>query len=54
MAGRNHPERNAAEGRAGAAENERQGAVGQRGAGTSEGRDEKDRRASEKERIRMD
>lgn len=28
------------------------GAVGQRGAGTSEGRDEKDRRASEKERIR--
>lgn len=51
MAGRNHPERNAAEGRAGAAK-ERQGAVGQRGAGTSEGRDEKDRRASEKERIR--
>ena len=40
MAGRNHPERNAAEGRAGAAK-ERQGAVGQRGAGTSEGRDEK-------------
>ncbi len=51
MAGRNHPERNAAEGRAGAAK-ERQGAVGQRGAGTSESRDEKDRRASEKERIR--
>jgi len=46
MAGRNHPERNAAEGRAGAAK-ERQGAVGQRGAGTSEGRDEKDRRDSE-------